>query len=187
MRCGLVSQFSPEQPQAYGDCEPNESGEKEDDPGVGSGKPDPEDKCKARESDASHGCSIGVDGGDGATAIGAVVTGAGFVLFLVSFDKAGTSGKDGWEGEEEAAHNGAAALSDEAGGDADGSAEDKANDPLMWLDSFDCREASADNHRGYLMASQNANVTTNQIGRSDRVAVRARGLKRQSSQVVEAA
>jgi hypothetical protein len=187
MSCGAVSQFPPEEPST--DCygEPGKSGEKEDDPGAGAGKPDTEDECEAGESDATHCGSVGVDGGDSAAAVGAVVTGSGFVLFFMGFDEAGAGGENGGEGQEEAADNRAIVLGDEASGYTDCSAEDEADDPLVWLDSFDCREASPDNHRGYLIASQNAKDTANQIGSSDRVAVKALGLKRQRSQVVEAA
>ena len=169
------SLFSQE-PEADGDGEPDESGEGEDDPGAGAGEPDPEDDGECSEADASDGSAVGIDGGDDSAAIGAVVTGAGLVLFLVSFDEAGACGKDGGEGEEEASDNRAVTLGNESGDDAHGSAEDEANEPLVRLDSLDGGEAGLDEHGGYRTTSQRANETANQIGMSETVAVRARGL-----------
>jgi hypothetical protein len=44
------------------------------------------------------------------------------------------------------------------------------------LNPFDGREAGPDKHRDYLITSQRAKDTPNQIGMSERVAVSARGL-----------
>jgi len=165
-----------QEPEADCEGEPDESGEGEDDPGAGAGDPDPEDNGECSEADASHGSAVGIDGGHDAAAIGAVVTCAGLVLFLVSFDEAGACGKDGGEGEEEASDNWTVTLGDESGDDAYGSAEDEANEPLVRLDSLDGGEAGLDEHGDYLTTSQRAKETANQIGMSETVAVRAAGL-----------
>ena len=67
-------------------------------------------------------------------------------------------------------------LGDEAGDDADNSAEDETDDPLVRLDSLDCGEAGVDEHGDYRTTSHRANETANQIGISETVAVMARGL-----------
>jgi hypothetical protein len=165
-----------QEPEADGEGEPDEGGEGEDDPGAGAWEPDPEDEGESSEADASDGSAVGIDGGHDAAAIGAVVTGAGLVLFLVSFDEAGACGKDGGKGEEKASDYRAVTLCNEPCNDADGSAECEANDPLVRFDSFDGGETGLDEHGGYLTTSQRAKETANQIGMSETVAVRARGL-----------
>jgi hypothetical protein len=140
----FVEEAFAEEPEAYGNGEPDQSCEGEDDPGTGAGEPDPADESEAGESDAAHCGAISFDGCDGAASVGAVVASAGLVFFLVGFDEAGSGGEDGGEGEEESSDNRAAVLGDEAGGHANSSAEDESDDPFVRLDSLDCREAGPD-------------------------------------------
>jgi hypothetical protein len=165
-----------QEPEADGEGEPDEGGEGEDDPGAGAWEPDPEDEGESSEADASDGCAVCIDGGDDASAIGAVIAGTRFVLFLVSFDEAGACREDGGKGEKEATRDGTVTPCNEPCNDADGSAECEANDPLVRFDSFDGGETGLDEHGGYLTTSQRAKETANQIGMSETVAVRARGL-----------
>ena len=135
-----------EEPQADGDGQPDEGSEGEDDPRAGSREPDPEDECEGGQGDAADGSAVGVNGSDYAASVGPVVPGAAFVLFLVGFDEADTSGENGWEGEEEAADHRAVVLGDEASGDAHGPAEDEADNPLVRFDSFDGGKAGPYKH-----------------------------------------
>jgi hypothetical protein len=143
---GFVEEAFAEEPQADGDGEPDEGGEREDDPRAGSGEPDPEDECEGGQGDAADRGAVGVNGSDDAAAIGAVVARSALVLFLVGFDEAGAGGEDGGKGKEEASDHRTVVLCDEAGGDADGPAEDEADDPLVRFDSFDGGEAGSDEH-----------------------------------------
>ena len=102
------------------------------------------------------------------------------------FDEGCACGEDGGKGEEEAAHAGAVRLRNESSDDADGSAEEEADDPLVRLDAFDRGESGVDDH-GYFAMNQRANETANHTGRRATVAARAGGLRRRRSQLTASA
>jgi len=172
----MMPHCAPEKPNPHRAGEPGQRGKREDDSDGRARQPDPANECEDGESYATHRSAVGVDGSDSPAAIGAVEACAGFVLFLVSFDETGSSGEDGGESQEESAYNRTVVLRDESGDDADGSAEDEADDPLVRFDSFDCRQAGSYEHRDYLTTRQSAKETPNQIGMAERVAARAPGL-----------
>ncbi|MBS1804300.1 MAG: hypothetical protein JST28_13110 [Acidobacteria bacterium] len=136
-----------EKPESYGNGEPDDSCEREDDPRADSGKPNPEDEGKASEGYAADCDSVGVDSGDSTPPVGPVETGAHFVLFFVRFDQAGAGWEDGWEGEKESTYDGAIPLCDEAGSNADSTPEYEADDPLVWFNPFDGGKTCPDEHR----------------------------------------
>lgn len=109
------------------------------------------------------------------------------MLLFVRFDEACAGGEYGRKGEEQASHNGAVELCNHSGGNADRSSEDKADDPLVQLDSLDGGDASPDEHGGYRKTSQKAKETANQMGMRETVAVRGRILNRQRRAAVAAA
>jgi len=139
-----VDDASAEKPQTDSHGKPDHGGEGEDDPRTKAREPYFEDKSEAAKGDAAQRCSVAIDRCDGAAAICSVVTSAGFVLFLMGFHEASACREDGRKSEKEPTNNRPVVLGDEAGNDAHGSAEDKAEDPLVRLDAFDGRDACAD-------------------------------------------
>lgn len=183
----VQNMFLAQEPDSNGEREPDERRENEGLSEIGARQPDPNDKCESGEADAAHGCAEGVDSGDDATAMGSIETGAGFVLFFMSFNEAGTRREDGGKGKEEAANDGPESLRDQTGDYADSSAEYEADDPFVGLDAFDRREPGMHDHGGYLTTSQNTHEAANHTGMRAMVAVRARCLTRSSIQLTDAA
>jgi len=105
-------------PQNPGENEPGERGEYEYSDGGHAYEAEPEDECKACQSNAADGRAGGVHAGNNAAAPGAVDADPGLVLALMGFNQAGRGGEDGWEGQEKATHGGSEPLRDEAGDDA---------------------------------------------------------------------
>lgn len=171
-----MANCAPEEPGTDGDRDPGKGCKRENQSDGRARQPNPENTPECRQCNAAQSSAESVDCGDGATAIGAVVACPSFVLFLVGFDQTGAGRKNRRESKEQAAQNGAVVLCDETSGDAYTSSENESYDPLVRLYPFDGREAGPDKHRDYLTTSQSAKDTPNQIGMSERVAVRARGL-----------
>ena len=172
-------QSAPEQPGADGEGEPCQSSEDENKHLWRAGKPYPEDESEGDEAGATEGGAESIESGDQASAVGAIGPDAAFVNFFVCFDEAGSGGEDCREREEQAADSGTVPVCDETGGNADCAAKDKANDPLVGPDAFDCGEARMDDH---FATHQRPSETANQMGSSIVVATSAGGLQRRSIQ-----
>ncbi len=90
----------------------------------------------------------------------------------MGLNQTGSSRKDRWECQEQAANTGSVDLRDHPGDNANGAAEYEAQNPLVRFDSLDSGEAYMDDH-GYRATHQPANDKANQTGIKAIVVVRA--------------
>jgi hypothetical protein len=176
-----------QEPDSCREREPGKRGEDERLREAGARQPDPNDKRESGKADAAHGGAERIDGSHGTAAIGSVVAGAGFVLFFVGFNEACAGGENGGKGQKESADDRADSLGDLACEYAHHAAECEADDPFMELDPFDGGEPGIHDHVGYLTTSQNMHDAANHTGIRTTVAASARGFKRSSIQLTQAA
>ena len=136
VRCGAMRVAAEEAtlaefPERKGNNRPGDGRDGNHQPGILARKKPPENDCESCEADGAEGGSGCVDAGGHATTASSVVARFLFEFFLVALDQGDAGGKDGREGEKEAAGSGAESAGDQAREDRGGSAEEKPDEVLM--------------------------------------------------------
>lgn len=145
-RQGVAETALTEEPKAQGHRDPDETCDRNDQPGAVPGKSAPNDQRKGGQSDAPERRTCRIDARRGAPAIGSIVADAPLVLPLVLFDETRGRRKDSGKGEEEAANLRTEALGEDAGRHGADASEEEAQCKFVEFDPFERCEFCGDDH-----------------------------------------